>query len=118
MSIREVEGVMIEERDQISTGKKIAFTIGGLVIAGVYFLYFLDIALMKMQGLDYCYNFPDWLGNSAFELDRFQSASAKEESHGYHNEASPKKGLGFLGARDVCGASAIALVPVASGWRR
>jgi len=57
---------MIEERDHISTGKKIAFTIGGLVIAGVYFLYFLDIALMKMQGLDSCYNFPDWFRKLCF----------------------------------------------------
>ena len=64
--MRAVEGAMIEERDQISTGKKIAFTIGGLVIAGVYFLYFLDIALMKMQGLDYCYNFPDWFRKLCF----------------------------------------------------
>ena len=64
--MRAVEGVMIEERDQISTGKKIAFTIGGLVIAGVYFLYFLDIALMKMQVLDYCYNFPDWFRKLCF----------------------------------------------------
>jgi hypothetical protein len=57
---------MAEMTEQYSTGKKIAFVIGGLVVAGVYFLYFLDIALMKMQGLDYCYNFPDWFRKLCF----------------------------------------------------
>ena len=57
---------MALQRDEISTGKRIAFAIGGLVIAGVYFLYFLDIALMKIQGLDYCYNFPDWFRKLCF----------------------------------------------------
>ena len=57
---------MTEQVSQMSLGKKLAFTIGGLIIAGVYFLYFLDIALMKMQGLDYCYNFPDWFRKLCF----------------------------------------------------
>ena len=57
---------MALQKDEISTGKRIAFAIGGLVIAGVYFVYFLDIALMKMQGLDYCYNFTDWFRKLCF----------------------------------------------------
>lgn len=57
---------MTEQVSQMSLGKKLAFTIGGLIVAGVYFLYFLDIALMKMQGLDYCYNFPDWFRKLCF----------------------------------------------------
>jgi hypothetical protein len=57
---------MAEMAGQYSTGKKVAFVVGGLIIAGIYFLYFLDIALMKMQGLDYCYNFPDWFRKLCF----------------------------------------------------
>jgi hypothetical protein len=41
---------------QISTGKRIAFTVVALVVAALYF-HFLDILLMDMQGLDYLYMF-------------------------------------------------------------
>ena len=48
---------MAEQTIQISTGKKIAIAIGSLIIAGLYFIIFLDWALMKVQGLDYFYLF-------------------------------------------------------------
>jgi len=51
---------MAGQEGQVTTGKKITFLLLGLLASGVYFLYFLDIAAMKIQGLDYCYNFPDW----------------------------------------------------------
>ena len=48
---------MAVQGDQVSTGKKVAIAIGSLIITGLYFLIFLDWALMNMQGLDYFYLF-------------------------------------------------------------
>ncbi len=47
---------MAEQVTQISTGKKVAFAIGSLILATIYFT-FLDWALMDIQGLDYFYLF-------------------------------------------------------------
>jgi flagellar biogenesis protein FliO len=47
---------MAEQTPQVSTGKKIAFTLGSLLLAAAYFTW-LDWALMNMQGLDYFYMF-------------------------------------------------------------
>jgi flagellar biogenesis protein FliO len=47
---------MAEQTSQISTGKKIAFALGSLLVAAAYFTW-LDWALMNMQGLDYFYMF-------------------------------------------------------------
>jgi len=47
---------MAEQAGQISTGKKVAFAIGSLILATAYFT-FLDWALMHIQGLDYFYLF-------------------------------------------------------------
>jgi flagellar biogenesis protein FliO len=44
------------EQTQVSTGKKIAFALGSLILAAAYFTW-LDWALMNMQGLDYFYMF-------------------------------------------------------------
>jgi len=41
---------------QVSTGTKIAFAVGSLLVATAYFTW-LDWALMSMQGLDYFYMF-------------------------------------------------------------
>lgn len=57
---------MAEHGGEVTTGKKVAYAIGALVFAFFYFIYFLDIALMKIQGLDYCYNFPDWIRKLCF----------------------------------------------------
>ena len=48
---------MAAQADQVGTGKKIAIAIGSLIIAGLYFLIFLDWFAMKIQGLDYFYLF-------------------------------------------------------------
>ena len=45
---------MADQESQISTGKKIWFTIGSLLLATAYFTA-LDYALMNMQGLDFFY---------------------------------------------------------------
>jgi hypothetical protein len=47
---------MADQVVQISTAKKIGFTVGAFVVAALYFHY-LDILLMDMQGLDYLYMF-------------------------------------------------------------
>jgi len=47
---------MAEQDGQISTQKKIAFTIGSLILAAAYFT-FLDWFAMNIQGLDYFYMF-------------------------------------------------------------
>ena len=47
---------MAEQVGQISTGKKIAFAIGSLILAAIYFT-FLDWFAMNIQGLDYFYMF-------------------------------------------------------------
>lgn len=47
---------MADQGSQISAGTKIAFTIGSLILATVYFTA-LDYALMNMQGLDFFYLF-------------------------------------------------------------
>ena len=47
---------MTEQVSQVSTGKKIAFAIGSLILATAYFT-FLDWGAMKIQGLDYFYLF-------------------------------------------------------------
>lgn len=47
---------MAEQASQVSTGKKVAFAIGSLILATAYFT-FLDWALMNIQGLDYFYLF-------------------------------------------------------------
>jgi flagellar biogenesis protein FliO len=47
---------MVEQGDQMSTRKKIAFTIGSLILAAAYFT-FLDWFAMNIQGLDYFYMF-------------------------------------------------------------
>jgi flagellar biogenesis protein FliO len=47
---------MPEQAPQVSLGKKIAFTVGSLIVAALYFTW-LDWALMNMQGLDYFYMF-------------------------------------------------------------
>ena len=41
---------------EVSTGTKIAFAIGSLIVATGYFIL-LDWALMDMQGLDFFYMF-------------------------------------------------------------
>jgi hypothetical protein len=41
---------------QLSTGMKIAFAVGSLIVAGTYFT-FLDWFAMNIQGLDYFYLF-------------------------------------------------------------
>ena len=47
---------MEEQAPQVSTGMKIAFAIGSLIVAAAYFTW-LDWAAMDMQGLDYFYMF-------------------------------------------------------------
>ncbi len=47
---------MAEQGSQVSTGMKIAFAIGSLILAAVYFTW-LDWAAMNVQGLDYFYMF-------------------------------------------------------------
>ena len=47
---------MADQLPQVSTGKKIAFTLVFLVVAAAYFTW-LDWSLMNMQGLDYFYMF-------------------------------------------------------------
>lgn len=47
---------MADQGSQLSTGTKIAFLVGSLIVATGYFI-FLDWALMNMQGLDYFYMF-------------------------------------------------------------
>lgn len=56
MPVLRVEGVMAEQVGQISTGKKIAFAVGSLILAAIYFT-FLDWFAMNIQGLDYFYMF-------------------------------------------------------------
>ena len=45
---------MADQESQVSTGTKVAFTIGSLILATIYFTA-LDYALMNMQGLDFFY---------------------------------------------------------------
>jgi len=45
---------MADQGSQISTGTKVLFTIGSLILAAIYFTA-LDYALMNMQGLDFFY---------------------------------------------------------------
>ena len=45
---------MADQESQVSTGTKVAFTIGSLIFAVAYFTA-LDYALMNMQGLDFFY---------------------------------------------------------------
>jgi len=47
---------MADQVKEVSTGTKIAFMIGSLIVATGYFI-FLDWALMDMQGLDFFYMF-------------------------------------------------------------
>ena len=47
---------MAEQIGQVSTGKKIAFAVGSLILAAIYFT-FLDWYAMHIQGLDYFYMF-------------------------------------------------------------
>jgi hypothetical protein len=57
-----VEGAMADQARQVSsatevsTGTKIAFAIGSLIVATGYFIL-LDYSLMNMQGLDFFYMF-------------------------------------------------------------
>lgn len=45
-----------DQGTQVSTGMKIIFIVGSLVVAAIYFTW-LDWSLMSMQGLDYFYMF-------------------------------------------------------------
>jgi flagellar biogenesis protein FliO len=47
---------MADQVKEVSTGTKIAFMVGSLIVATAYFIL-LDWALMDMQGLDYFYMF-------------------------------------------------------------
>ena len=47
---------MADQGSQVSTGTKVVFTIGSLILATAYFT-FLDYALMNIQGLDFFYLF-------------------------------------------------------------
>ena len=47
---------MAEQVSQVSTGKKVAFAIGSLILATAYFTL-LDWFAMDIQGLDYFYLF-------------------------------------------------------------
>ena len=47
---------MAEQASQVSTGKKVVFAIGSLILATAYFT-FLDWFAMDIQGLDYFYLF-------------------------------------------------------------
>jgi len=45
-----------DQGTQVSTGMKIIFIVGSLILAAIYFTW-LDWSLMNMQGLDYFYMF-------------------------------------------------------------
>ena len=47
---------MADQGSQMSTGAKVAYAIGSIILAVGYFT-FLDYALMNMQGLDVFYLF-------------------------------------------------------------
>ena len=47
---------MADQGSQISTGTKVAYTVGSLVLATVYFVL-VDWKLMDIQGLDFFYLF-------------------------------------------------------------
>ena len=47
---------MADQVKEVSTGTKIAFMVGSLIVAAIYFTW-LDWSLMSMQGLDYFYMF-------------------------------------------------------------
>ncbi len=47
---------MADQGSQISTGTKVMYTVGSLILATVYFVL-LDWKLMDIQGLDFFYLF-------------------------------------------------------------
>ncbi len=47
---------MADQTGKVTTGQKVVFAIGSLILATAYFT-FLDWALMNIQGLDYFYLF-------------------------------------------------------------